>query len=908
MTEPTTFLRLDATPPQKSPPPADAVDVFYDPEAASLKVQKPDGTTEEIGGGGASAWDGLTGTASKVPFDTTDTGPTALGELAWDSTNETLSLMLKSGTVLQVGEETLFHVVNNTGVTITDGTPVMYAGTDGNSGKLKIKPWDGTDATKFMGLATQNIPDDGSTGYVTRFGAVRGILTNGGNYGETWADGDIIYTKVGSSGLTKTVPTTGNYCIVGAVISAHASNGTLFVRQEFQKIVNSTDIQDSSAAGRTLLTAADAAAQRNALEVAASAPYFDVTASPYNAVADAKFGDGAVMTSGSATLTLSGANFASSGLPGKFIRVVGAGAAGADLVTTITSRDSTTQLTLSATAGTSVSSAQIFYGSDNSTAIQAALDAAYASTSVKTVLLPSGKYLCNVIGRPFVSIIGAGGALGQSAYNSTNLASDTANTFLLPALSSQAVIRYRYANGGCFGAEIRNIVFVGGDGTSSSDRFGNAVEFGDTSSTNSHAEGAGFKMAGCEVNGFNRGVTASSVWDFVLERNQFNFCNQGVYGGEITAGGAESATGPADGGTIISCGSNYTDVVFKWLGSKQISILCGDYNRYQKFVCADGSSVFVSNVNLEYGSVVDFHLVTGSGPSTLDVGYILNLNSTGDVGVWNERTDSNSVSWKFCNAQVVYKTPTTGYPKELPTDAIIKRYTSAALTTLRETEFWGTIARKSIESGDLLHLYEPFIKTAASPYGSLAWTAATISAGSSLGQESNSLKIYQSAGGQAVRLAPEYAPTSFVTNWRMRWRYVHSMGYSTTALRMGLYSYDGTAAMIPTNGIGMRADSVTAADSTVKLEVIVSGVIQSVVDTGIALSALNGTWDIILEKRGSVAYLTIKNLQTGVYAANQVSYSSTFPNSSGFATPAVFLSGSAAQLIYLKRMTFDELA
>ena len=266
MTEPTTFLRLDATPPQKSPPPADAVDVFYDPESASLKVQKPDGTTEEIGGGGASTWDGLIGNAASVPFDTTSSGPTALGELAWDSTNETLSLMLKSGTVLQVGEETLFHVVNNTGVTITDGTPVMYAGTDGNSGKLKIKPWDGMDATKFMGLATQDIPDGGTTGYVTYFGAVRGIRTNGGNYGETWADGDIVYTKVGSTGLTKTAPTTGNYCIVGAVISSHGSNGTLFVRQEFQKIVNSTDIQDSSAAGRTVLTSSDSYTQRNAIK------------------------------------------------------------------------------------------------------------------------------------------------------------------------------------------------------------------------------------------------------------------------------------------------------------------------------------------------------------------------------------------------------------------------------------------------------------------------------------------------------------------------------------------------------------------------------------------------------------------------------------------------------------------
>jgi hypothetical protein len=61
----------------------------------------------------------------------------------------------------------------------------------------------------------------------------------------------------------------------------------------------------------------------------------------------------AVMTSGSAVLTDSTGSF-TAGMVGKAVTVQGAGAAGAPLTTTVASYQSATQITLSATAGTSV--------------------------------------------------------------------------------------------------------------------------------------------------------------------------------------------------------------------------------------------------------------------------------------------------------------------------------------------------------------------------------------------------------------------------------------------------------------------------------------------------------------------------------------------------------------------------
>jgi hypothetical protein len=169
-----------------------------------------------------------------LSFDTSTTHAVSIGEIAWNPTEGVLDVGLNSGgAVLQLGEETLYRVSNRTGSTIPDGTLVMATGTLGNSGRITVAPWNGSVPSKFiMGVATTDILDD-ADGYVTHFGKVRNIQTNGANYGETWADGDIIYAGA-AGGLTKVLPAAPNSkTTVAIVIRAHGSNGTLFVRPTY---------------------------------------------------------------------------------------------------------------------------------------------------------------------------------------------------------------------------------------------------------------------------------------------------------------------------------------------------------------------------------------------------------------------------------------------------------------------------------------------------------------------------------------------------------------------------------------------------------------------------------------------------------------------------------------------------
>ena len=200
-----------------------------------------DDTLKIYGGSGwisINTWNALNGTADSVPFTiTAPNGAPTKGVLAWDGAEETLSLGLAHDSVLQLGQETLYHVQNaSTTTPIADGTPVMYSGTVGNSGRMYVTPWSGdvADVKKFMGLATGPIPPrltDADTGYVTHFGKVRGIKTDGDGLGETWNNGQILYLKKGAGGLTNVAPTApGPRTIVALVLSAHSNNGTLFVR------------------------------------------------------------------------------------------------------------------------------------------------------------------------------------------------------------------------------------------------------------------------------------------------------------------------------------------------------------------------------------------------------------------------------------------------------------------------------------------------------------------------------------------------------------------------------------------------------------------------------------------------------------------------------------------------------
>jgi hypothetical protein len=112
----------------------------------------------------------------------------------------------------------------------------------------------------------------------------------------------------------------------------------------------------------------------------------------YGATGDGVSLNGGSMSAGSAILTISGASFSSADA-GKPICVAGAGASGAPLVTTIINGSGNTA-TLASTASTTVTTAIVTYGTDNSSAIQAAINACFRGGG-GIVWFPLGLYMIN---------------------------------------------------------------------------------------------------------------------------------------------------------------------------------------------------------------------------------------------------------------------------------------------------------------------------------------------------------------------------------------------------------------------------------------------------------------------------------------------------------------------------------
>jgi hypothetical protein len=182
---------------------------------------------------------GITGgisTANHVLFSNSPTSvPTGAGTLFWNSSEGTLDLIMRGGNVSQhIGEELFYTARNATGSSIAKGTPLMATGVTAGSKRIEVSPAiaNGTiDQIRFVGLASESIAN-GTNGLVTAFGYIRNINTSGALYGETWADGDILYASPTTAGfLTNVEPAAPNLKIVVAiVIDADNNFGVLLVR------------------------------------------------------------------------------------------------------------------------------------------------------------------------------------------------------------------------------------------------------------------------------------------------------------------------------------------------------------------------------------------------------------------------------------------------------------------------------------------------------------------------------------------------------------------------------------------------------------------------------------------------------------------------------------------------------
>lgn len=162
------------------------------------------------------------------------------GVLAWNAQAHTLDIGLGNGVILQAGQELHFpEVVNRTGSTIPNGTPVQYVGFDAPLQKKSVAPFLASSPHvphNYLGVTTEDILNN-TVGRITYFGVVRDIDTSNTSLlkaavSPAWSVGDFLYVSETEAGkYTTTAPSSPNHTIVaGIIVSQDATVGQLFVR------------------------------------------------------------------------------------------------------------------------------------------------------------------------------------------------------------------------------------------------------------------------------------------------------------------------------------------------------------------------------------------------------------------------------------------------------------------------------------------------------------------------------------------------------------------------------------------------------------------------------------------------------------------------------------------------------
>lgn len=213
--------------------------------------------------------DGITGSVSATPntyvirdtdadiqtngidFDLTpivDTIP--IGHIQWNPTFLCLSYGVKEDSTIEVGQEHVFPVRNGLNVTLENGKVVYWTEAIGASGRVKVGLFiaNGTiNAERVLGVSTHNLTQN-EDGHATWFGSVRGINTTGSLYGETWADGDVLYASPTiAGGMTIVKPTYPNIAIrLGIVINAHATQGQIALKPQTYPLASQVSVSDAS--------------------------------------------------------------------------------------------------------------------------------------------------------------------------------------------------------------------------------------------------------------------------------------------------------------------------------------------------------------------------------------------------------------------------------------------------------------------------------------------------------------------------------------------------------------------------------------------------------------------------------------------------------------------------------------
>lgn len=184
----------------------------------------------------------ITNVTSIIFNTSTNRTPTTPGELTWSDDDSTLRFDMDSpsNVIGHIGQDQFYYVKNQTGSTITKGTPVRFAGTLGASGRLLIAPAIANNSypSKYVvGVAAATI-NNGDDGFVLAQGKLRGIDTS------AFSEGDILYVSSSTPGaFSNTMPTAPNNKItLAAVVKKDNNQGTIEVRLTLGSKLNEDEL------------------------------------------------------------------------------------------------------------------------------------------------------------------------------------------------------------------------------------------------------------------------------------------------------------------------------------------------------------------------------------------------------------------------------------------------------------------------------------------------------------------------------------------------------------------------------------------------------------------------------------------------------------------------------------------
>ena len=163
--------------------------------------------------------------ANSIGLNTTPaTLPSTVGTMFWDTGNKTPSVLLENGVELQLGQENVVLVYNNSASTITNGSVVAVNGAQGQRPAVVLADADTEPLSAgTLGIATENIAA-GAEGFVTTFGVIRGIDTS------SFTAGNPIYLSSTAGQFTATRPSAPAHTVfLGWIIKVNASSGEVFV-------------------------------------------------------------------------------------------------------------------------------------------------------------------------------------------------------------------------------------------------------------------------------------------------------------------------------------------------------------------------------------------------------------------------------------------------------------------------------------------------------------------------------------------------------------------------------------------------------------------------------------------------------------------------------------------------------